>query len=276
LPDEQLPHDEEEYIAAVERLLARCTFSIHLIGNSYGLVPDGCSQKSVVVLQNELAARQSQARGLQRAIWLPQETKPEQPAQQAFVDMLHKDPQMQLGADLITGSLEQLKCAIHAGLKKLEQPPPAKPPGQRCAEESNGRLIYILCDKRDRMNTVPLVKLLRGEGFNVALPVFTGDAAQVREANRELFVACDAIILFYGAGDEAWKFHQQNELKKMRGLRGEKPMPADYTYLAGPVTDDKDLLLTLDEPNLINGLDALPPTALEGFLRSVGLGAALA
>jgi len=43
-------------VAAVTGLLKRCQLSIHLVGEAYGGVPDGRSQKSVVVLQNELAA----------------------------------------------------------------------------------------------------------------------------------------------------------------------------------------------------------------------------
>jgi hypothetical protein len=55
LPDTQLPKEEEDYVAAVEGFLARCELSIHLVGAKYGLVPDGPSDKSVTVLQNELA-----------------------------------------------------------------------------------------------------------------------------------------------------------------------------------------------------------------------------
>jgi len=43
-------------------LLKRCQLSIHLVGEAYGGVPDGRSQKSVVVLQNELAAKRSKKR----------------------------------------------------------------------------------------------------------------------------------------------------------------------------------------------------------------------
>jgi hypothetical protein len=68
LPNQQLPSDEEEYVAEVERLVAQCRFSVHLIGTGYGVVPDGASQKSVVVLQNELAARRSKSGGLSRVI----------------------------------------------------------------------------------------------------------------------------------------------------------------------------------------------------------------
>ncbi|HEX3231312.1 MAG TPA: TIR domain-containing protein, partial [Pyrinomonadaceae bacterium] len=52
LPDHELPREEAEYSAAVEGLLKRCRLSVHLVGETYGGVPDGPSQKSVVVLQN--------------------------------------------------------------------------------------------------------------------------------------------------------------------------------------------------------------------------------
>src|SRR6266700_3822527 len=55
LPDRQLPADEAEYVAAVESMLARCALSIHLVGESYGAVPDGPTAKSTGMLQNELA-----------------------------------------------------------------------------------------------------------------------------------------------------------------------------------------------------------------------------
>src|SRR5262249_33867458 len=192
----------------------------------YGVVPDGDSQKSVVVLQNELAARRSKTGGLRRVIWLLEGASSGQAAQQAFIDALHQNAEMQTGADAITGDLAQLKGALHTALKKLEQPQQPKPTDQQLADASR-KLIHILCVERDRKEVLPLLKFLRGRGLEVALPVFTGDATQVREANQELCMGCDGVILFYGAGDEAWKFHQQNELKKIRGQR-DKPLLAEY------------------------------------------------
>ena len=123
LPNQQLPSDEEEYVAEVERLVAQCRFSIHLVGASYGVVPDGPSQKSVVVLQNEIAVRRSKSGGLRRVIWLPEGARSEQAAA-AGVSSTRciRMPRCSSGADLITGDLEELKGAIHATLKKLEQP----------------------------------------------------------------------------------------------------------------------------------------------------------
>lgn len=273
LPDQQLPHDEEEYVAAVEGLLKRCKLSVHIVGETYGGVPDGPSQKSEVILQNELAAQQSKSDQLQRVIWLPEGTRSNQAQQQAFIDTLHQDAEAQIGADLITADIEGLKTAIHAILTKLEKPEPQLPEHQAAAADQK-KLIYLICNEKDRKATVPLRKFCRGLGFEVAIPAFEGDATAVREAHQQLMTNADAVILFYGAGDEAWKRTIDNELKKMPGYRSAKPLSACYTYLADPKTSDKEDLIDMEEPNLINGLGDFSETKLAEFAKAMKPGQA--
>jgi hypothetical protein len=268
LPDQQLPRDEADYVAAVERLLERCELSIHLVGESYGAVPDGPSQKSVVVLQNELAVQRSKSGALARVIWLPDGTHSEQAPQQAFIEVLHQNVEAQFGADLITGDLEDLKTSIHATLKKLEKPEP-KQPEEQAAAADRAKLIYLICDEKDRKATVPVRKFCRDQGFEVSLPAFEGDATAVREAHQQLLTTCDAVILFYGAGEEAWKRTLDNELKKMPGYRGGKPLPASFTYLADPKTADKEDLIDMEEPNLINGIQDFSEAAMAAFVQAM-------
>ena len=263
-----MPREEEEYVTAVERLLARCTLSIHLVGDSYGAVPDGPSQKSVTVLQNELAVQRSKSGKLPRVIWLRDGTASVQAQQQAFIEALHQDAEAQFGADLITGDLEELKTSIHATLKKLETPEQEKPAAPTAAGDRT-KLIYLICDRKDRKATVPVRKFCREHGFDVQIPAFEGDATAMREANQQLLTTCDAVILFYGAGDEAWKRTVDNELKKMPGYRGGKPLLATYTYLADPKTSDKEDLLDMEEPNLINGLEGFSEAAMAAFMQTM-------
>jgi len=273
LPDQQLPRDEADYVAAVERLLERCKLSIHLVGSSYGAVPDGPSQKSAAALQNELAAKRSKSDALKRVIWAPEGTQSQHAQQQAFIDALHQDAEAQVGADLITGDLENLKASIHATLKKLERPEPQLPEEQASAAKS-ARLIYLICNEKDRKATVPLRKFCRAQGFEVAIPVFEGDAAAVREDHQQLLTNADAVILFYGAGDEAWKRTIDNDLKKMPGYRGTKPLLASYTYVADPRTTDKEDLIDMDEPNLINGLGDFSDARIAPFVEAMNLSGA--
>jgi hypothetical protein len=268
LPDQQLPQNEKDYVAAVEHLLERCRLAIHLVGESYGAVPDGPSQKSVVVLQNELTVQKSKSGALQRVIWLPEGTRSVQAPHQAFIEALHQDAETQFGADLITGDLEDLKTSINATLEKLEKPEP-KQPEDHVAAADRAKLIYLICNEKDRKATVPVRKFCRDQGFEVSLPAFEGDATAVRETHQQLLANCDAVILFYGAGDEAWKRTIDNELKKMPAYRGGKPLPAVYTYLSDPKTDDKEDLIDMEEPNLINALDEFSEAQMATFVQAM-------
>ena len=265
LPDHRLPDDEDEHIAAVNALLARCVLSVHLVGNGYGRVPDGPRQQSVVVLQNELAAARSRAGSLRRVLWLPEGLAPETALQQQFVDALRADAALQFGADLGSGALETLKAAVHAALKKPEPEPPAAPAVGAAAR------VLLLCDARDRKETLPLIRLLRARGLDVRLPVFTGDAGEVREANRQLVLESDAIVLYYGAGDEAWKYHQQAELRKLQGSPRERPLKASLVLLAAPMSDDKELLQALAEPDMIDALAGVDEARLAPLLAALGV-----
>jgi hypothetical protein len=236
-------------------MLSRCALSIHLVGESYGAVPDGPTGKSGGMHQNERAVARCKS-GLKRLIWLPQGTRSNQPFQQAFIEALHTDAQAQFGADLIAGDIEELRAAIHATLKKIEQPEPPRP--QPVAGGESAKLIYlIIAGEKDRKDSVPLRKLCKQQGFEVALPALEGDASQVRMANQQLLATCDVVILFYGSGGEEWKRAIDSELRRLAGYRGGKALPEVYTFLSGPTTSDKQDLIDMEEPGLIVGLDGL-------------------
>ena len=254
LPDVELPRDEEAYRTEVARLLQRCSLSVHLIGSLYGSVPDGPSQKSVVVVQNDLAIEESRRRGLSRIIWAPKGTEPRSAEQEAFLRSLHGTAEAQFGADLITDDIETVKTAVREALKRLQKPEAPV----RVSTAASSRLVYVVCDPRDRKETIPLRKLLQRAGFEVEIPVFSGDAATVRQANQELLAQCDAAVLFYGAGDEAWKRTVENDLRKAPAYRQDKPPMIRFTYLAQPATEDKADLIDVQQPDLINGLRGDP------------------
>jgi hypothetical protein len=251
-------------------MLEQCRLSIHLVGSGCGAMPDGPSQKSIVVLQNELAIQRCQEGGLKRVIWLPEGTTSQHAEQQRFMDALRQDASAQFGADLITADRETLKGVVRDVLQRLEKPTSAKVDLLRTAEGAS--LIYLICDERDRHASIPLRKLLRGAGFEVKIPLFDGDAATVRQANQDVLTECDAVLVFYGAGGEGWKRAVDSDLKKMRGYRGEKPLLASFVYLAEPATPDKNELIDLEEPNVMNGFSGATESALKPFLSALGRG----
>ena len=267
LADVQLPTEEASFLGELAATLARCKLAVHILGGSYGVVPDGPSEKSVAVLENELAIEFSKRFGLKRIIWIPAGTTSTSPRQQEFIDQLSRDPQAQVGADLITGDLEELKAAIHNTLKKFEVPAP--PPTEAASAESGSKLVYIICDERDRKATIPLRKFLKNQGIESNIPAFEGDAATVRQSNQELLSACDAAIVFYGAGDEAWKRSVDSEIRKSPGYRTSKPPLQPFTYLAEPSTPDKSDLVDLEEARLINCLNGFSDISMAEFIASI-------
>ena len=266
LPDQRtsLPDLETECVAEVERLLDRCQLSIHVVGANGGKVLDGPGRKEVVRLQNEIAARKSQEGVLSRLIWLGAANSG-QPEQQSFIDALRSKKELQRGADLIEDNLEGFKNVLRITLKKLEELSSKRAE----AGEPGGHTIYLLCVAADRPATVPLRKFLKGQGWQVQLPVFEGDAASVRQANQELLTSCAAVLVFYGAGDEAWKRTTETDLQKIKSFRRGKPSLNIFTYLAPPLTGHKQDCIDMGEENLIRGLETFTEAAMQPLVEAM-------
>lgn len=264
LPDRQLPSDEEGLRTEVSCLLDQCGFAIHLVGGFPGLVPDGPSRKSVVVLQNELAVQRSKMKGLRRVIWLPEGTLSQDADQQRFIEALHSDAEAQWGADLITGDLEALKAAIHTGLQRLE-----KTGVRRTETKPDPKLLYLICDQKDRESVLPLRKSLMSQGFEVKIPLFEGNAATLDQAKQEMLTQCNIVVVFYGKGDEGWKHAVDGDLLKSKGYRGDKTPPLQLTYLSGPATAEKSEMIQLKEPNLIDGLGGFAETGFRALVKAL-------
>jgi hypothetical protein len=262
VPDSQLPTDSAEYVAEVERLLQQCELSIHLIGSSYGAVPDGTDQ-SVVALQNQSAVNISRKNGLARVISVPADLQTTDSRQQAFITALHQDAGLQFGADLITGGIEDLKSAVRAALARVERAT------SNPLADGDKKLVYVICDPRDIQATVPLAKSLVARGMRVELTVFDGDAAAVREANEQLMTTAGAIVLFWGTGDDTWRAYQQSDIRKNEGARHDNP-PKTITYVAAPATSKKQFLLQT-EAGVIDGLSAPEEQALAALAGALGL-----
>ena len=265
LPDQRLPlYDESEFVERCRESIASCDLAIQLVGKYGGVVPDGPTTKTAIELQNEIAAEASKARGLRRVIWIPEGTKSEQPAHQALIESLHTDGDYQFGADLVTGDFVELKGAIHAALK------PAAPAADQIGDAVEGSgLIYLICIEADRKATVPVRKFLQAAGFDVRLPVFEGDAAAIREANQRLLRKADSVLLFYGAGDEAWKRTIDSELRKIAAYRDGEPLRARRTYVAEPKTGHKEDMIDMEEPDMILGLEGFREDAMTGFVEAM-------
>lgn len=264
LPDIELPREEEAYQQRVSEMLDQCVLSVHLVGSAYGFVPDGPSGESGVAIQNSLAAKRSAMSGLRRVISLPAGTGTEHPLQSKLLKSLNDDPKEQMCAELITGDIEAVKLAVRIQLSARETA------GKRneMTGDANQWLVYVLCTEKDRLTAVPLLKCLQQAGLEPHLPVFTGDASAVRDAHETMLRECAATIVYYGEGDEAWRFHTETDLRKSIAQRG-RPIPVAHLYAAPPITDDKRVLIALGEPHVVDGTSEFCCSALDPFVNAV-------
>ncbi len=232
LPDRPLPLVEDELRSYVRETLQRCLMSLHMLGRNYGLVPEGATD-SLIVLQNEMAVERCASGAFSRLIWIPPQLEVADERQRSFIERIRNDPRMQKDCDLLETSLEDLKTFVHQVLN----PPPRKgEPRTRATVGDDVKRIYLICDQRDQDTVSPLGNALFERGFEVITPVFEGDEAEVREDHEENMRLCDAVLLYYGAGNELWLRRKLREVQKSAGLGRTEPIRAKGIWVAPPGT----------------------------------------
>jgi hypothetical protein len=268
LPDLALPQDETECRKEVGRLLERCALAVHLVGRALGAVPDGPSEKSVAVIQNELAVERARNAALRRVVSLPTGTQSSEPKQQEFIDAMHNNADVQFGADLITADLESVKAAVREALAQIEAPPVAPGPAAEADATNEKPMLYVIYDESDLQATGDLRDVLENH-FKVLKPAFGGTAEEVRQANVERLTRCDAVLIYYGSGTDMWMDSVSSEVDKAAALRPGRPLLAVFNWLAGPPTDDKNDRIRKPRPNVINALSGFSESLVEPIIKTL-------
>jgi len=265
LPDQPLPLNAPDFQKVVCENLERCTLSIHLIGKKYGIIPEG-ADKSVIELQNELAAARSQEDPtLSRLIWMPVGLRipDEETHQQKFIKYLQDDPSAQKGAELVQNSLEDLKTIIQDTLR-CQQNPPETPIGPL--------RIYLIHEQQDFEDIKPLADYLFDQkSCEVIFPLLEGDITEIRQYHQDNLCLCDAFIIYYGKANERWLQVQIGELRKVASYGRLKPMLA-AVYVASPETPQKQHFRTREALTIIKNFALFSPDLLEQFFTQIAQG----
>jgi TIR domain len=243
LPDKPLPtQNASEFCDAVRRDLSCSQLSIHLIGAKYGLIPEEAEGKSIVCLQNEVAAEYGQGNSLARLLWIPEGTqlKAREQSQQRYIEYLRTDSTIQQGADLIEEPLENFKTIIQDKLYKLTA---SQQPSPRACNEDNLLRIYLICGKADFAAIKPLKIYLQDQGFEVIKPLKDDDEKLVSNNHRDNLATCDAVVIYYGKDadpeDDPWLQLNMAELRKISDYNRKKPMLAQAIYMGSQETEEK-------------------------------------
>jgi hypothetical protein len=263
LPDQPLPLLAGDFAAFVRAQLGRCNLSVHLIGKSYGVIPEG-ETRSIVVLQHELAAERGAAGGLPRLIWLPPGLAVEDERQRGLIEHLHTAPSVHAAAELVEVPLEDLKTLMY---RQLAPPESAKKVAPAAGKELTH--VYLVCDQADVEATRPLEDFLFERGLEVTLPLFDEDETQARTDHEESLCTCDAVLFFYGEAGEPWLRRKLRELQKSAGLGREKPLLARGIYIGRPLTPQKERFRTLEATVLREPEGGFAAAALAPFLDEI-------
>ncbi|MCW3122013.1 MAG: hypothetical protein JWQ38_1505, partial [Flavipsychrobacter sp.] len=251
----------------VNQFMQDSQLSIHLVGNNYGIVPEG-TEKSIVELQNELGAAKSISEHLSRLIWIPENMDPSDERQKIFLQKLNSgNTEAIAGADMIKGSIEDFKSVVHDKLKSMETAVEV-PVQQQVQEEHTGKMVYLICDIQDMDSILPLEDFLFANGIEVVLPIFEGDETQIREDHIENLKNCSGVIIFYGNGSEIWLRTKMRDFMKINGYGRTRPLSFKGVYLASPTSPTKQRFRTL-EAEVINGIDQLPENDLKNLLSKI-------
>ena len=269
LPEGPLPfHLSDELESAVAEQLAECRMSIHLVGENYGLVPEGTTE-SVTEIEHRLArARGVEDRDFFRLVWIPPELDSEDQRQLDFVDRL-KTESLDQCSELFQTPLESLKSEVVARLE-----PPEEEEEPAAAEEEDGDdeyvRVYLVCDERDEEATIQLEDFLWDqENFEVLVPAFDGSESEVRLDHQEKLSRADAVVLYYGAGKDLWLSRKLSEIRKSPGYGRKKPWLAKPLIYVAPPASPRKSRYRSREAVVVQGGESFSAEQLEPFVREI-------
>lgn len=233
VPDRPLPLKMPDVSAQITGYLDRAKLSVHLVGEPYGVVPEG-AEESIASLQTKLAERA----GFLRVIWVPPGLQPTDVRQQQFLSRLRNEIAGQDGVEYVESTLDEVERVVR---DKLTQPLPQKPAGR--GDDKPPR-VYMICDPADFAAMEPLSDFLYNRGLETIVPPTQGDQQALDEDHIQSLLVCDAVLIYWGAGNDFWLRKKLRDLQKIAGYGRTEKFRARAVYVAPPGNTAKDRFRT--------------------------------
>lgn len=225
-PTKTLPGNIHDLEKVVRQDLEDANLSIHLIGSAYGEIPDG-SDKSIVELQNRIAAEKSQQVGkdlFTRLIWINPVLTNASERQRAFIDNIKRDTEAQEGAEILQTPLEDFKNIMREELIEADE--------KRALDETGGKSIYLVHDRIDHQEVKPLIEAIEKNGYQVLIPGFDGELLDLRQKHIDNLRNFDAAIIYKGKVNDQWVRMKVLDLLKAPGFGRKKPIKGKAVFAA--------------------------------------------
>lgn len=268
LPDHTLPQDVNTLKNQVSKDIKACDLSIHLIGSSYGDIPEG-SDLSVVDIQNQIATEKSleikDRSQFSRLIWISPNLQNASEKQQSFIENIKRDLASSEGAEILQTPLEDFKNIIREELievgidKRLS----------KSADLKNGKpSVYVLHDKSDAKEIQSIKKTIEKAGFKVLTPAFEGELLDLRQHHIMNLRDFDAAIIYQSKVNDQWVRMKLLDLLKAPGFGRRKPVKGKAIISTKKEAIDISAYKNHDI-TLINGESKTTMEALQSFLEDI-------
>jgi len=268
LPDQTLAQEVDALNKQIENDLKASDLSIHLIGNSYGEIPEG-SDLSVVDIQNKLATQKSQEiegkDSFSRLIWISSNLENASEKQLSFIENIKRDLASSEGAEILQTPLEDFKNIIREELievgidKKLT----------RGKDASNGNsLIYVLHDRADAKEVEEIKEAIEEAGHKVLTSVFDGELLSLRHHHITNLRDLDAAVIYQGKVNDQWVRMKLLDLLKAPGFGRRKPIKGKVIFSSKEVMMDLSAYENHDI-TVINGEKKKAMSSLRSFLNDI-------
>jgi hypothetical protein len=236
LPDRQLPFDEETMKGMISQFMERADVAIHLLGSSYGMIPEA-ADKSIIESQIQISAQEASNNEMERLIWLPNQLKASEEKQKDFVDRLRVDPATYQRTDFVEGSFETFKGLV---IDHFSQEPKTTD-GEAKMDSNNGpRTVYLMAPPNDEEKIEAIEDYLFDQGLEVVIPVFSGTESDVAEAHMENLRICDSVLIYFGTATRQWVNMKLNNMIKASGQGRKQPIREKAILIAPPESRHKD------------------------------------
>ncbi|HUF23820.1 MAG TPA: hypothetical protein VMN81_06815 [Vicinamibacterales bacterium] len=264
LPAEPLPMVAEDASTVIRESLARCCLSVHLLGRSYSVVPEG-GLISLIELQHELAAARAEDETFQRLLWAPQGQQVTDERQVNLIERVRRDPRMHDRADLLETPFEDLRTTVQEWLTRESK---SAKPGDPSLPAGSVPQLYFIAEQRDAELIHPWADALFEQRVEVIRPWFDGDESEIRAYHEENLTLCDGVLIFYGAGNELWLQRKLRELQKAAGYGRVKRRPVVGVCLIGTRTSEKERFRS-HEAVVMPQWDGVSLPALQPFITQL-------
>jgi hypothetical protein len=275
LPRNPMPYVAGAYREEVKKNLAQAEASINLLGRTYGLIPDGAGDRSILRLQFELAAELANERsGFKRLIWMPEGWQSSDDKMNQMLQEVKMLANPHKGMEFLQTSLEEFKTLVHKRLTVSVNGHAAKATTiDACQEIKN---IYLICDRRDISDATPLILYLQERGYDVVLPEFEEVEGEtpLADLHQQNLLACDGVIVYYGHGSSRWVAAKRSDIEKHAGLEKTvestriRRLRAKAFYVTAPFSDLKQVFQS-PRSIVIKNFETFDPASLNKFISDL-------